>query len=59
MFNKIYFIPLLILLFGIGCTVMKTQLHIILDHNITLEVKIEKEVDSFLDDLYGSDDLNN
>jgi hypothetical protein len=59
MFNKIYFIPLLILLFGIGCTVMKTQHHIILDHNITLEVKIEKEVDSFLDDLYGSDDLNN
>ena len=38
---------------GFGCTVMKTEHHIILDHNITLEVKIEKEVDNFLDDLYG------
>ena len=46
------------MLLGIGCTVMKTQHHIILDHNITLEVKIEKEVDNFLDDLYGSDELN-
>lgn len=59
MFNKVYLIPLLVMLSGIGCTVMKTQHHIILDHNITLEVKIEKEVDNFLDDLYGSEELNN
>jgi hypothetical protein len=58
MFKKIYLVPFLFMLLGIGCTVMKTQHHIILDHNITLEVKIEKEVDNFLDDLYGSDELN-
>jgi len=34
-----------------GCTTIKTEHHITLDHNITL--KIEKEVNSFLDDLYG------
>lgn len=52
-----YFITLLLLFkfLSTGCTVMKTEHHIILDHNITLEVKIEKEVDNFLDDLYGSD----
>ena len=32
-----------------SCTVVKTQHHITLDHNIT--IKIEKEVNSFLDDL--------
>lgn len=34
-----------------GCTTIKTEHHITLDHNIT--IKIEKEVNSFLDDLYG------
>jgi hypothetical protein len=34
-----------------GCTVMKTEHHITLDHNIS--IKIEKEVNDFLDDLYG------
>jgi hypothetical protein len=34
----------------LSCTVVKTQHHITLDHNIT--IKIEKEVNSFLDDLY-------
>jgi len=33
-----------------SCTLVKTQHHITLDHNIT--IKIEKEVNSFLDDLY-------
>lgn len=53
-----YFLSFLLLLkfLNTGCTVMKTEHHIILDHNITLEVKIEKEVDNFLDDLYGSDE---
>ena len=35
-----------------GCTTIKTEHHITLDHNIT--IKIEKEVNSFLDDLYGN-----
>ena len=35
----------------VGCTTIKTEHHITLDHNIT--IKIEKEVNSFLDDLYG------
>lgn len=34
----------------LSCTMVKTQHHITLDHNIT--IKIEKEVDSFLDQLY-------
>ena len=38
---------------GLGCTVMKTEHHITLDHNIS--IKIEKEVNDFLDDLYGDD----
>ena len=33
-----------------SCTMVKTQHHITLDHNIT--IKIEKEVNDFLDDLY-------
>ena len=37
--------------FTFGCTVMKTEHHITLDHNIS--IKIEKEVNDFLDDLYG------
>lgn len=37
--------------FNFGCTVMKTEHHITLDHNIS--IKIEKEVNDFLDDLYG------
>jgi len=35
----------------VSCTTIKTEHHITLDHNIT--IKIEKEVNSFLDDLYG------
>jgi hypothetical protein len=34
----------------LGCTTIKTEHHITLDHTIT--IKIEKEVDDFLDDLY-------
>ena len=37
-----------------GCTTIKTEHHIVLDHNIT--IKIEKEVDDFLGDLYGADE---
>jgi len=33
------------------CTMVKTEHHITLDHNIT--IKIEKEVNDFLDDLYS------
>ena len=33
-----------------SCTAVKTEHHITLDHNIT--IKIEKEVNDFLDDLY-------
>jgi hypothetical protein len=36
---------------SLGCTVIKTEHHITLDHNIS--IKIEKEVNDFLDDLYG------
>lgn len=39
-----------------SCTVVKTQHHITLDHNIT--IKIEKEVNSFLDDLYDDETEN-
>tara|TARA_Y100001934_G_scaffold257292_1_gene326302 strand:+ start:677 stop:889 length:213 start_codon:yes stop_codon:yes gene_type:complete len=38
-------------LLGAGCPTIKTEHHITLDHNIT--IRIEKEVNSFLDDLYG------
>lgn len=34
----------------LSCTVVKTEHHITLDHNIT--IKVEKEVNDFLDDLY-------
>ena len=40
-----------VILACVGCTTIKTEHHITLDHNIT--IKIEKEVNSFLDDLYG------
>lgn len=36
-----------------SCTAVKTEHHITLDHNIT--IKIEKEVNDFLDDLYDDD----
>ena len=36
-----------------SCTAVKTENHITLDHNIT--IKIEKEVNDFLDDLYDDD----
>ena len=42
---------LLVATMAAGCTTIKTEHHITLDHNIT--IKIEKEVNSFLDDLYG------
>jgi hypothetical protein len=38
----------------IGCTTIKTEHHITLDHTIT--IKIEKEVDDFLNDLYEDED---
>ena len=37
-----------------GCTTIKTEHHIVLDHNIT--IRIEQEVDDFLDDLYGDEE---
>ena len=45
-------------LFGIllclfACTAVKTEHHITLDHNIT--IKIEKEVNDFLNDLYDEE----
>ena len=40
--------------FLIGCTTLKTEHHITLDHTIT--IKIEKEVDDFLDDLYEDEE---
>jgi hypothetical protein len=36
-----------------SCTAVKTEHHITLDHNIT--IKIEKELNDFLDDLYDDD----
>jgi len=36
-----------------SCPTVKTEHHITLDHNIT--IKIEKEVNDFLDDLYDDD----
>ena len=48
-----YFFVFSLLAF-VGCTVVKTEHHITLDHNIS--IKLEKEVNDFLDDLYGSDD---
>ena len=39
--------------FMLSCTAVKTEHHITLDHNIT--IKIEKEVNDFLDDLYNDD----
>ena len=39
-----------------GCTTIKTEHHITLDHNIT--IKIEKEVNDFLDDLYDDEPAN-
>jgi len=38
----------------IGCTTIKTEHHITLDHTIT--IKIEKEVDDFLNDLYEDEE---
>ena len=37
-----------------GCTTIKTEHHIVLDHNIT--IKIEKDVDDFLGELYGDEE---
>ena len=48
-----YFFVFSLLAF-VSCTVVKTEHHITLDHNIS--IKLEKEVNDFLDDLYGSDD---
>ena len=46
----------IVLTIQLSCTVVKTQHHITLDHNIT--IKIEKEVNNFLDDLYGEETTN-
>jgi hypothetical protein len=46
-------LPIFIFFGNFGCTVMKTEHHITLDHNIS--IKIEKEVNDFLDDLYGDE----
>jgi hypothetical protein len=56
--NQVFlFLFPLIILFSFGCTVMKTEHHITLDHNIS--IKIEKEVNDFLDDLYGDESESN
>ena len=34
-----------------GCFTLKTEHHITLDHNIT--IKVEKEVNDFVEDLYS------
>lgn len=52
----LFLLPLTVL-FSLGCTVMKTEHHITLDHNIS--IKIEKEVNDFLDDLYGDESESN
>ena len=39
---------------AVGCTTIKTEHHIVLDHNLT--IRIEKEVDDFLNDLYGDEE---
>ncbi len=52
----LFLFPLIVLL-SFGCTVMKTEHHITLDHNIS--IKIEKEVNDFLDDLYGDEPESN
>ena len=52
-----YFFPVLLpvaLWVLTGCTTIRTEHHIVLDHNIT--IKIEKEVEDFLDDLYGDEE---
>ena len=46
-----------VLLCLLACTPVKTEHHITLDHNIT--IKIEKEVNDFLDDLYEEGDSSN
>ena len=51
-----FLICLLLLLGVLGCATIKTEHHITLDHNIT--IRIEKEVNSFLDDLYEDADLD-
>ena len=51
-FLKIVF--LCVFTFLISCTTLKTEHHITLDHTIT--IKIEKEVDDFLDDLYEDEE---
>ena len=43
----------LICLSFLSCTAVKTEHHITLDHNIT--IKIEKEVNDFLNDLYDEE----
>jgi hypothetical protein len=40
-----------------ACTAIKTEHHITLDHNIT--IKIEKEVNDFLDELYDEGESSN
>ena len=46
-------VVLLISLSFLSCTAVKTEHHITLDHNIT--IKIEKEVNDFLNDLYDGE----
>ena len=54
-FRKLTLFGVLLSLFA--CTAVKTEHHITLDHNIT--IKIEKEVNDFLDDLYDEGDSSN
>ena len=51
-FDEVKFLLSILPFFSVfaSCTMVKTQHHITLDHNIT--IKIEKEVNDFLDDLY-------
>ena len=52
--RRLFAVALFPWLLWAGCTTIKTEHHIVLDHNIT--IKIEKEVDDFLGDLYGDDE---
>ena len=56
MLQMIRFSYIFMVLVAAGCTTIKTEHHITLDHNIT--IKIEKEVNSFLDDLYGDSETD-
>ena len=52
--RRLLFLALVPCFLWTGCTTIKTEHHIVLDHNIT--IRMEKEVESFLDDLYDEEE---